>query len=297
MLYASNMITQTNVDLKQFTTVKTDSTASLFATVKTREELIEAVRYGLKHGLEIVVIGGGSNTVFATQYVDKFVIRNQYFNFEIVTETETTSDVRASSGLPVSMLINKTLEAGLEGFEYHQGLPGSVGGSIHMNSKWTQPLIYFGDRLISATLLDKEGNEKTVERDYFNFSYDFSELQNTNEILIEAVFRLTKANPSLLKQRAAEALAYRKETQPFGVASSGCIFQNIDGRSAGELIDKAGLKRTRVGSFVVSEQHANFIINEGDGRVEDLKKLLELIKAKVKEVHGVELKEEVRIIT
>lgn len=287
---------QTNVDLKQFTTVKSPAIASLFTTVKTREELIEAVRHGYKQNLEVMVIGGGSNTVFATQTVNKFVIRNQYFNFEIVAETDSTADVKVSSGLPISALINKTIEKGLEGFEYHQGLPGSVGGALHMNSKWTKPLMYFGDKLISATLLDKEGKEKKVDRDYFNFAYDFSELQNTNEILVEAVFRLNKVDSVVLKQRAAEALAYRKETQPFGVASSGCMFQNIDGKSAGELIDKAGLKGARVGNFVVSEKHANFIINEGDGKIKDLKKLLELVKSKVKEVHGVELKEEVRII-
>ena len=287
---------QTNVDLKQFTTVKSTAIASHFTTVKTREHLIEAVQHAHKQNLELMVIGGGSNTVFASEAVIKFVIRNQYFNFEVVAETDTTADVKVSSGLPISMLINKTIEKGLEGFEYNQGLPGSVGGALHMNSKWTKPLMYFGDRLISATLLDKEGNEKTVERDYFKFAYDFSELQNTKEILVEAVFRLTKANPEVLKQRAAEALAYRKETQPFGVASSGCMFQNIDGKSAGELIDKAGLKGARVGNYVVSEKHANFIINEGDGKVEDLKKLLDMVKTKVKEVHGVELKEEVRII-
>lgn len=288
---------QTNVDLKQFTTVKSTAIASHFTTVKTREDLIEAVQHAYKQNLELMVIGGGSNTVFASEAVNKFVIRNQYFNFEVEAETDTTADVKVSSGLPISMLINKTIEKGLEGFEYHQGLPGSVGGALHMNSKWTKPLMYFGDRLISATLLDKEGNEKTVERDYFRFAYDFSELQNTKEILVEAVFRLTKASPEVLKQRAAEALAYRKETQPFGVASSGCMFQNVDGKSAGELIDKAGLKGARVGNYVVSEKHANFIINEGDGKVEDLKKLLDMVKTKVKEVHGVELKEEVRIIT
>ena len=290
------MQTQQNVNLKQFTTVKSPAVASHFTTVKTREELIEAAQYGHKQNLDVLVIGGGSNTVFASQTVNKFVIRNQYFNFETISETDSTADVKVSSGLPISILINKTIEKGLEGFEYHQGLPGSVGGALHMNSKWTRPLMYFGDRLISATLLDKEGNEKTVDRNYFNFAYDFSELQNTKEILVEAVFRLKKGNPEILRQRAAEALAYRIDTQPFGVASSGCMFQNLDGKSAGELIDKAGLKGARVGDFVVSEKHANFIINEGDGKVEDLKKLLEIIKIKVKEVHGVELKEEVRII-
>jgi len=189
---------QQNIDLKPFTTIKVSTTAKHFVSVKTREELIEAVKHGYKQGLEVMVIGGGSNTVFATSTVDKLVIRNQYFNFEVVSETDSTADVMVSSGLPVSMLIQKTVEKGLEGFEYHQGLPGSVGGALHMNSKWTKPLMYFGDRLVSATLLDKEGNEKNVGRNYFNFAYDFSELQKSKEILVEAVFRLTKGDRVVL---------------------------------------------------------------------------------------------------
>ena len=287
---------QKNVTLKQFTTVKSNTVASLFTTVTTRDEFIEAFKYAKEHGLQTMIIGGGSNTVFATEKIDKLVIRNQFFNFNVLSETETTADIEVSAGLPVSMLVQKTIERGFEGFEYHQGLPGSVGGALYMNSKWTKPLIYFGDSLISATLIDKEGNEKKVDRAYFEFAYDYSTLQKTHEVLIEAAFRLNKTDKDILKHRATEAIEYRKKTQPFGVASSGCVFQNINGQSAGELIDKAGLKGTRVGKFVVSEIHANFIINEGDDNMENLKKLIALVKETVKAKFGVELKEEVRII-
>ena len=247
---------QKNVNLKQFTTVKSNTVASLFATVTTRDEFIEAFKYAKEHGLQTMIIGGGSNTVFATEKIDKLVIRNQFFNFNVLSETETTADIEVSAGLPVSMLVQKTIERGFEGFEYHQGLPGSVGGAL----------------------------------------YDYSTLQKTHEVLIEAAFRLNKTDKDILKHRATEAIEYRKKTQPFGVASSGCVFQNINGQSAGELIDKAGLKGTRVGKFVVSEIHANFIINEGDDNMENLKKLIALVKETVKAKFGVELKEEVRII-
>lgn len=287
---------QHNVDLKQFTTVKSPTIAKLFTTVSTREEFIEALKYSHDHHIQPMIIGGGSNTVFATDKIDKFVIRNQYFKFEVLNETETTADIKVSAGLPVSMLVQKTIENGLEGFEYHQGLPGSVGGALYMNSKWTKPLTYFGDRLISATLVDSKGNEKQVNHDYFQFAYDYSELQKTREILIEAVFRLPKADKESLRERAEESLAYRKKTQPFGVASSGCVFQNIDGQSAGALIDKAGLKGARVGKFVVSDLHANFIINEGDDNMDNLKKLIALVKETVKTKFGIELKEEIRVI-
>lgn len=287
---------QHNVDLKQFTTVKSPTIATFFTTVTTREEFIEALKYSCDHHMKSMIIGGGSNTVFAADKIDAFVIRNQYFAFEVLNETDTSADIKVSAGLPVSMLVQKTIEKGLEGFEYHQGLPGSVGGALYMNSKWTRPLTYFSDKLISATLIDAEGNEKQVERDYFQFAYDYSILQKTHEVLVDAVFRLKKADKDTLKKRADESLAYRKKTQPFGVASSGCVFQNIDGQSAGALIDKAGLKGTRVGKFVVSDVHANFIINEGDDNMDNLKKLIALVKETVKTKFGVELKEEIRVI-
>jgi UDP-N-acetylmuramate dehydrogenase len=117
------------------------------------------------------------------------------------------------------------------------------------------------------------------------------------------IFKLKKEKRELVKKRAQEALAYRKKTQPFGVFSSGCFFQNISEKeklekklpttSSGYLIDKAGLKNFSIGDFYISPIHANFIINKGNGKKEDLKKLLETVKKKVKEKFGIELKEEV----
>jgi len=147
---------------------------------------------------------------------------------------------------------------------------------------------------------------KKVAKSYFKFAYDYSILQKTGEIVLEAVFRLKKIDPKILQDRAARSFKYRKKTQPFGVASSGCFFRNISDEeknkrnlptaSAGYLIDKAGLKGFTVGGFYVSPIHANFIINKGNGKNEDLIKLLGIIKKGVKEKFGVELEEEVIII-
>ena len=185
---------------------------------------------------------------------------------------------------------------GYEGLEYHVGLPGTVGGALYMNSKWTMPLNYVGDALLSAQLLDKNGEEKKVTRSYFDFAYDTSVLQKSNEIVLEAVFKLKNSDPVATKKHAEFAMSYRRQTQPFGIFTSGCFFRNIDGGSAGKLIDQAGLKNLRVGKFHVSDKHANFIINDGGGKPADLKKLLKLVKNKVKEKFGVRLEEEVIII-
>lgn len=288
---------QNQVDLKAYTTIRTSSIASQFTTVTTRDELIQEVQDAISKAQRFIILGSGSNTVFGAAAVDALVIKNLYAEFTVVEQTDKEATITVSSGMPVSVLIAKTIELGLEGFEYHQGLPGTVGGAIYMNSKWTRPLQYFGDRLISATVIDEMGQIQTVDKTYFEFAYDYSSLQKNGAVLIDCTFRLPKQNSSILRSRATEALEYRKQTQPFGVASSGCTFQNYDGNSAGQLIDQCGLKGFHVGKFVVSPTHANFIVNEGDADVQHLIELVQHIKTTVKEKTGVELKEEIRIIT
>jgi len=107
---------------------------------------------------------------------------------------------------------------------------------------------------------------------------------------------LKKVDPKILKERAEKAFNYRKESQPMGIATSGCFFKNVNGRSSGQLIDQAGLKNFSVGDFYISPKHANFIINRGKGQAKDLIKLVKIIKERVKEKFRVELEEEVIVV-
>ncbi len=278
------------------TTLRTIAKAQYYLEAKSPDDFIEAKKISLTKKFPLTIIGGGSNIALIQKEIKGLVVKNAYIDKKVVAETADYVDLSVSSGYPVGLLINETVDAGWSGFEYHKGLPGTVGGAIYMNAKWTRPVSYFGDRLISANLVDANGKVKCVDRNYFQFAYDSSILQKTKEILIEAVFRLPKENPAVLRKRAEGALAYRQATQPMGVATSGCFFQNINGTSAGYLIDKAGLKGYSVGGFYVSDKHANFIVNRGNGKAEDLIKLTAIIKEKVKEKFGVEMKEEVVVV-
>jgi len=175
-----------------------------------------------------------------------------------------------------------------------------------MNSKWTHPLSYVGDSVLSGILADNQGVEKKVEKGYFAFDYDYSSLQKTHEFVISVTFRFKKTDPQTVSQRAQEALEYRSKTQPQGKSTCGCFFRNISEKeqqehklptkSAGYLIEQVGMKGKSVGSFVVSDVHANFIINTGgNSRSEDLQQLALLIKGKVRRQFGIELIEEVEI--
>jgi UDP-N-acetylmuramate dehydrogenase len=196
----------------------------------------------------------------------------------------------------MNRLVKDTIGQGLSGFEYHSGLPGTLGGALHMNSKWTKPISCVGDNLLSAEIIDRQGEVKTVDRNYFHFDYDYSMLQKTKELLLTATFLLKKEDKNILTKRANKSLLYRRKTQPFGVYSAGCFFKNVNGKPAGYLIDNCNLKGYFVGDFYVSHKHANFIINRGKGKSKDLVKLVKLVKRKVKDRFGVELEEEVIVI-
>ncbi len=284
-----------NKNLKFITTLKTNAVAQFYTEIKTRNEIIEAVKYCQKNKIRLIFIGGGSNIAFLNEKIKGLVVKNLYQEFKVINNTPQSLEIEVSSGYLTSQFVNKVIELGGEGVEYHLGLPGTIGGAIYMNAKWTKPLSFFGDHLTKANLLTPDLKIKTVNKDYFQFAYDYSCLQKTKEILLEAVFKFKKGNSEDLKKRANEVFLYRKKTQPQGVFTAGCFFQNLNNISAGYLIDKAGLKGKKIGDFIVSPVHANFIVNLGNGKPEDLKKLIQLIKRTIKEKFNFSLKEEVVI--
>ncbi|MBI3366010.1 UDP-N-acetylmuramate--L-alanine ligase [Candidatus Roizmanbacteria bacterium] len=291
--YKEKLNVERNKELFPHLTLRTHTNAEYYVDAKSREELIISRKFATEKKIPFFILGGGSNLAITKKVIKGIVVKNSYQRLEIIEENNDTVDLLVSSGYPVSRLVAETVKKGYEGFEYHKGLPGTVGGAIYMNSKWTKPISYFGDALFYAYLASDYGKVIKVDRKYFKFDYDYSILQKTREIVLEIVFRLKKVSPKILEKRAQEAFEHRLKTQPFGVATSGCFFKNPGSTSAGYLIDKAGLKGYSVGNFIVSDKHANFIINKGNGKSEDLKKLISLIKSKVKEKFGVELEKEV----
>jgi len=293
-------------DLTPFLTLKTKVVAENYCEPKTREEIIDLFKNKANYPQPYFFFGGGSNLAVLTDKIPGLTIKNNYRQKNIIQETDQEIILKVSSGYPVSLLVKEMIDAGYAGLENQFGLPGTVGGAVYLNSKWMHPLTYISDCLVKAVLIDQNGNLKEVEKEYFQFAYDYSILQKTKEIVLEVFFKLKKSDPEILQEKALATVEYRKKTQPTGIASSGCFFRNISDedkirlnlptQSAGYLIDQCGLKGTTSGNFFVSDKHANFILNKGQGQPEDLLKLLELIKSKVMEKFGVGLKEEVVIV-
>jgi len=287
---------KSNFVLAPYTTFKMGGAAEFYMVVETKEEMQKAYQIAKELQIPFFVFGGASNIVISEQGLKGLVVRNLISYKKIIQETGEDILLEVGSGYPITRLSKETAEEGLSGVEFHLGLPGSVGGSVYMNSKWTHPKAYIGDAVESVQLINHSGELETRRKEQLDFRYGWSNLQETKEVVVSVTFKLKKIDSEITKKNAQDALAYRKETQPFGVSSSGCFFKNDGDESAGKLIDEAGLKGFQLGSFVISDKHANFIINKGNGKESDLKKLLRIMKEKVKEKFGVELKEEVIIM-
>ncbi len=302
-----------NEPMARYTTFKIGGPADLFYEAKTIDELVLAITSSRKLGIPTFVLGGGSNILIGDKGIRGLVIKNSANSISMRGakgshkggKTKGKVYVEADSGVLINKLVRDTIEEELGGLEMHLGLPGTVGGAIYMNSKWTKPDAYVGDVVYQATILTKDGQIKTVPKNYFHFGYDRSSIQTTGDIVLTVVFALEPSDKQKLWEVANKSVSYRRQSQPQGVFSPGCTFRNISKAealsaatpehttSAGYLVDHSGLKGVSLGDAYISQDHANFIINKGHAAASDVIKLIELACSSVDEKFGVKLKEEI----
>ena len=297
-------------------TFKIGGPAQLYLEVETIEDLVASVTHARNLGVSVFIVGGGSNIIVSDKGIKGLVIKNNCRKFDVASMggkivngkiDVSGAFVMAQSGVIMNQLVRFTVDQGLGGLEYQLGLPGTVGGAVCMNSNFPLKQAYMGDCVYRAKLLTPEGEIKEVDNSYFHFAYDYSILQKTGDIVLSVIFKLVPMDTAVLKERSMEAMTHRSGSQPKGL-SAGCTFRNISileamtvptpGRvtSAGYLIDKAGLKGKRIGDAKISDMHANFIMNMGNAKAEDIIALVELIKEEVKKKFNVGLHMEVKKI-
>ena len=303
--------------LARYTTFKIGGPAEFFFVAQSVAELTKAFLAAKEAKIKFWLLGGGTNTLISDAGLPGLVVKNETREIKIIRQLGQVKNgksvvnqalVEVETGALINQVVRFTCDEGLGGLEMHLGLPGTVGGALFMNSKWTHPAAYVGDVLYQAKILTPDGTIKLVNRDYFNFGYDQSILQKTREAVVAAIFLLNKEDPGRLWARAHESMAYRKQTQPMGIQTAGCTFRNIAPAqalrigtpnhitSAGYLIDTTGLKGASHGNARFSERHANFIINQGGARASDVKWLIDEAKARVQEKFGVAIEPEIVLL-
>lgn len=306
-----------NEPLSKHTYFKIGGPARLFFEAKTAEDLKLALQTAYNVGIACTVLGGGANVLVSDEGFDGLVIKNRASGTKVVSikgnvgKSGTgvkSAHVWAASGTLMNQLARFTLDQGLEGLEFLLSVPGTVGGGLKINAHFeVEKGEFLGQKLDTAALFDpKTGEVKTVKADYFEFSYDHSRIQETGEIVLEAIFKLERAkDQKALMQKAVEGVKRRNQEQPIGIACSGCTFRNISQSDAkrlktpngttstGYIIDSLGLKGTKIGGAEISAHHANFILNTADATASDVIRLIKIIKERVMEKYDIDLKEEI----
>ncbi len=273
--------------LGRFTTMRVGGPADLFATVHNLHELRAIVRFARSRGIPLTILGRGSDIVIADAGVRGLVVQNR-------AEGSTIDGHRyiVESGQAMARAATETQKAGLTGLEFGLAIPGTVGGAV-----WANAGAHDGDVagiLETADILTGDGREVRMTAEELELSYRDSRLKhNPDEVVLQATFRLTPADPATIAARLDEIKRWRREHQPLGIPSAGSTFRNPAGDSAGRLIDGLGLKGRTRGGATVSERHANFIVNDRKGTAADVRGLVAEIAAAVRTATGVELEPEV----
>lgn len=284
------------VPLAPLTTFKVGGPADLLFEPRSDAEIVAALRLAADHDVEVAMLGGGSNVLVADAGVRGLVLRPRGG-----TLMEGGPDrVRADAAVTINGAVRWLIGRGLAGLEAWAGTPGTVGGGIYGNAHWAGRLL--SEHVVAVRLASPAGDVSDVPGEAMAFGYDRSRLQQTREILLSALFRVTPGDPEALRAVARRSLAYRKRTQPLHAPSAGCVFQNPGAgevlppgmpASAGALIDGAGLKGARIGGAAVSTTHANFIVNTGAATARDIRRLMTRCRERVLETSGVGLREEI----
>jgi UDP-N-acetylmuramate dehydrogenase len=280
-----------NVPLKNHTTFKIGGKAKYFFIAKTKRNIIKAISVAKKLGLPFFVLGGGSNLLVSDLGYKGLVIKIQDTKYEILN-----TKIYAGAGVLLSKPVAESINRGLAGLEWAVGIPGTVGGAIYGNAGAFGKSI--GDSIEEVEIFDTKDLEiKTFKNKDCKFGYRDSIFKNKkNLIILSAVLQLKKGNEKVIQEKMKKYLEHRRESQPLNYPSAGSIFKNPKGFFAAELVEKCGLKGKRIGNVKISEKHANFIVNLGQGRAKDVKKLINLVKKEVKEIFGVVLEEEIQYL-
>jgi UDP-N-acetylmuramate dehydrogenase len=261
--------------------------AALMAFPRTGEELRQTLRLRGELGVPHRVLGGGSNLVVVDEGLDELVVNTT--DMRSLTLSETGS-VTAEAGANVIRTVVRCCRAGWRGIESACGIPGSIGGAAVMNAGAYGFSI--SDVLTEIVVYDQDG-ERVQPPEGWRFHYRGSSIPEGSAVASLSL-GLRPDDPKALEAEIRELTLQRTRSQPAG-RNAGCVFKNPAGGHAGRIIDELGLKGARRGGAVISERHANFVVNEGAARAADVLALLDLVRERAAREAGVELELEVRV--
>jgi UDP-N-acetylmuramate dehydrogenase len=281
--------------------------AEVYIELRDKKEISGLISWCKQEGVSFKFFGGGSNVLVSDGGIKGVVIKLIHNDVEFLSEENNQGKFLIGAGAKTALAVRTTIDGGFTGLEYFLGVPGNIGGAIYNNAHYLEDLI--GDHILRVEVLNEKGEFVWLDNKECEFGYDISRFQKTKEIIYQAEFVLEKGEKEKSLELVKKATEYRAETQPLGMPSSGCIFQNVPNNEelkkkfprfadkkhvpGGFLIDQAGLKGEKEGDIEVSTKHAAFFVNHGQGTASQVKKLINRVKSTVADKFDVELKEEV----
>jgi UDP-N-acetylmuramate dehydrogenase len=278
--------------LGRLTTYRVGGRAAILVTVATRADLVAVSRASSLSGLATLVVGRGSNLLVSDCGFAGIAVVLDPTGFGAVEVDGTT--VKAGAAVALPTLARQTVEAGLTGFEWAVGVPGSVGGAVRMNAGGHGSDM--SSCVLACDLVNLSGGGRPIRRRLGEMDYGYRRSSvGPDEVVTAVELGLSPGDRDTGLVTIREIIRWRREHQPGG-QNAGSVFANPPGDSAGRLIEAAGLKGRRIGTAEVSAKHANFIQADAGGSAEDVRSLIEAVGREVEAREGVHLETEVKMI-
>jgi UDP-N-acetylmuramate dehydrogenase len=276
--------------MRQYTSIKVGGPADALLFPKDVHELRKIVRHARRRRIPALILGKGTNLIVRDKGFRGWMISLAHGMKKIHLEGDV---VEAEAGLPLQRLVQFSMQKGLAGFEPFFGIPGTVGGGLAMNAgAWGVEL---KDVLLSVTLMNEDGEVVEKPRQKLRFSYRHLVLP-PSWIILKGRFQLKRGRKEEILEQVRSYSERRKRSQPLDDASAGSIFKNPKEGPAGKWIEEAGLKGCKIGQAMVSDHHANFIVNVGKAKAEEVIRLMEWVERRIYEEKGISLEREVRVV-
>ena len=272
------------------TTFRVGGPADYYVTPTCIDDVKAVVDFCRSEGLKLYTIGCGSNVLVSDEGLRGAVMKIGPRMAEI--ETKEDGRITAQAGTTNAKIAHVALEYGLTGFEFAAGIPGSIGGAAIMNAG-----AYGGelrDVATSVTCLTKTGEVVTLSAEEADWSYRHSKMADDGSIILSVSLKLSAGDPASIKTKMVELAQKRTDKQPLDLPSAGSTFKRPEGHFAGKLIQDAGMQGYTVGGAQVSTKHAGFVVNVGDATASDVIKVIDDVRAAVRDQFGITLEPEVR---
>ncbi|HHU75597.1 MAG TPA: UDP-N-acetylmuramate dehydrogenase [Firmicutes bacterium] len=257
---------------------------------ETLGELAEVLLLAKQYQLPFFVLGSGTNLLVRDGGIKGIVLSLSSLCSSYQFEGYS---ILAGAAVSLPFLVKRSTEQGLGGLEFAAGIPGSMGGALYMNAGAHGFSI--GELVLEVETMDYDGNLKRRSRRELEFSYRSSTFQQEKAIILSGLFQLAPGDRLALKDQVQKNLRKRRSRQPH-YPSAGSVFRNPPGLAAGKLLDEVGVKGLTAGGAMISQEHANFIVNMQDARASDILFLIESAQEKVRTVFNIDLELEIRVV-